>query len=61
MPRAKDFLEPDEVQEPSISEENPPLTPIGSDKDWHETLDAGHEQGPTSTHENKGWRSIKPF
>ena len=61
MPRAKDFLQPDEVQEPSISERDPPRRPIDATEDWHETLDAGREQGPTSAHEDEGWRALKLF
>ena len=61
MPHAKDYLASDEVQELSISECNPPRKPIGSQEDWHETLDAGRDQGPTSAHEDEGWRSLKLF
>ena len=61
MPRAKESLEPNEVQQPTLGERAPPLTPIDSDADWHETLDAGREKGPTSAHAEEGWRALKPF
>ena len=61
MPRAKDYLDADDVQEPTVSERNPTLKPAATAKDWQEGLDAGRDQGPTSAHEDKGWRALKPF
>ena len=61
MPSEKDFPQPDEVQEPSISERDPPRQLSETTEDWRETRDAEREQAPTSSHEDEGWRALKPF
>ena len=59
MPKAKDFTAEDQVKAPRLSSEPPPLSPEGRDSEWKENLDAGHENGPTTMHEEKGWRADK--
>lgn len=61
MSKSKDFLAPDEVEPLGPTAIDPPLKPIGGNQDWHEELDAGREDAPTSAHENRGWRALKPF
>lgn len=61
MARAKDFLPADEVEPLSPTAIDPPLKPIDGNKDWHEELDAGRDDAPTSAHEDEGWRALKPF
>ena len=54
MPQDKDFIPEDQVKAPRPASEQPPLSPDGK-----ENLDAGHENGPTTMHEEKGWRADK--
>ena len=58
MPKAKDFTPEDQVKTPRPTE-RPPLSPDGNDAEWKENLDAGHENGPTTMHQEKGWRADK--
>ena len=59
MPQDKDFTPEDQVKTPRPTSEQPPLSPGGNDAEWKENLDAGHENGPTTMHEEKGWRADK--
>ena len=52
-------LPEDEVQ-PVRTPDPVPLAPEGCAEDWKECLDAGHEKGPTSCHQDEGWRAISP-
>lgn len=58
MPEPKDVIPEETVKAPRPTE-NPPLSPDGRDAEWKENLDAGHENGPTTVHEEKGWRAAK--
>ncbi len=60
MPRAKDYLQP-EVQDLSATERNESLADAKSDAEWQDEQAVDRAKGPTSSHEDKGWRSLKPF
>jgi hypothetical protein len=57
MTRATDFVAADTVQPPS-DPDPVPLAPDGCESDWRACLDAGQDKGPTSAHQDEGWRAI---
>ena len=58
MSEAEDAIPEDTVKAPRPTE-NPPLSPEGKDAAWKDNLDAGHADGPTTVHEEAGWRATK--
>lgn len=61
MPRPKDDMPPDGMQDLSVSERNRKLDHAKSDAEWQDEQGAERVKKPTSSHEDKGWRALKPF